>query len=202
LLLLDCRTLAHTLVPWQLHGFRLLLLDSGVKHSLAASEYNTRRAECEEGVKLLSQHCPHIKSLRDATLENLAKLRGEMPDPIFSRCQYVVEENARVLAAVEALQRNDAQNLGALLYQSHDGLARQYAVSCAELDFLVELAQQFGVAGARMMGGGFGGSTINLIADSMAEQFVEFAKRRFSARFGHAPAARSVAIADGARRVE
>lgn len=200
--LLDCRSLAHELVPFDMPGHRLVLLDTRVKHSLASSEYNTRRAECEQGVKVLRERYPEIRSLRDASLLQLAACRAAMGESVYSRCLYVVEENLRVLESVEHLKNHDAERFGERMFETHDGLSRLYAVSCAELDLLVSVARATpGVLGARMMGGGFGGCTINLVAEAALGNFLENAERRFTAAFGHAPMVYEVTIAEGAREL-
>ncbi len=200
LMLLDCRSLQHELIPFAIPGYRLLLLDTRVKHSLASSEYNTRRAECERGVSALKAKFPQVSSLRDADLAMLEAVRGEIEPAVFTRCEYVIEENLRVLGAVEKLKAGDLEAFGRLMYQSHDGLREKYKVSCAELDLLVSMARDTpGVIGARMMGGGFGGCTINLVEDSALHDFVQRAEENFSAKFGHAPLVYPVTIADGAK---
>lgn len=201
-ILLDCRSLMHELVPFGLPGYCLVLLDTCVKHSLASSEYNTRRAECEAGVKILRERFPEIRSLRDASLMQLQECRALMPDNIHARCLYVIEENLRVLESVEHLKANDVHRFGARMFESHEGLRTLYEVSCAELDLLVAIARQSeGVAGGRMMGGGFGGCTINLVAETALADFLAIAKQRFTAAFGHPPIVHAVKIADGAREV-
>ena len=197
---LDCRSLEHELVPFRLPGLRLVLLDTRVKHSLASSEYNTRRAECEAGVKALQAKYPAVQSLRDADLAMLESVRSDLKPIIFTRCEYVIEENLRVLEAVEQLKLGDEAEFGRLMYLSHAGLSEKYNVSCAELDLLVSVARETpGVVGARMMGGGFGGCTINLVAESAMVGFVKAVQRTFRAAFGHEPLVHDVVIADGAR---
>jgi len=170
---LDCRSTAYTYFPFDTNQYRLVLCNSGVKHALADSEYNTRRQECERGVALLQQHYPAVQSLRDATEEQIEAHRAELGDVVYRRCLYVVQENARVVAACEALEANDMNTFGQLMYGSHAGLRDNYEVSCAELDKLVEIAQgQPGVLGSRMMGGGFGGCTINLVEAEHVAAFV------------------------------
>lgn len=199
---LDCRTLEYELVPFQLPGYRLVLLDTRVKHSLASSEYNTRRAECEAGVKALQKKYPAVQSLRDADLAMLESVRADIEPSIYTRCEYVIEENNRVLEAVEALQGGDVAAFGQLLYASHDGLSQKYCVSCAELDLLVSVARYTpGVAGARMMGGGFGGCTINLVAEFTVAGFLKAAQEKFCAAFGHEPLVHEAVISDGAHRL-
>ncbi len=197
-ILLDCRDLSTTFLPLILDNLRLLLCNTGVEHQLAATEYNTRRQECNTGVALLQKGRAGIKSLRDITAELLDKYRSEMPPPIYQRCKYVVEENERVRQAALALQNGELKLLGQLLYQSHEGLQHQYEVSCPELDFLVAFAKtQPYVAGARMMGGGFGGCTLNLLPKDKVDAFVELTKAAYRKRFGLEMAAYEVTTADG-----
>ncbi|GGA83947.1 galactokinase [Puia dinghuensis] len=161
---LDCQSLDYTYFPFQTNGLRILLLDTKVEHSLASSEYNIRRQQCEAGVKLVQKHHPHVKSLRDVTAGMLADIVGPADELIYKRCSFVVEENARVLAGTEDLQRGDVAAFGQKMYASHEGLSRKYEVSCPESDWLVEqVSREEGVLGARQMGGGFGGCTINLV---------------------------------------
>lgn len=200
LLKLDCRSLEYELVPFTLVDHQLVLLDTRVKHSLASSEYNTRRAECESGVAALRGRYPAVQSLRDADLQMLESVRSELSPETYMRCQYVVEENLRVLKAVECLRRGDMTTFGELMYASHAGLSGKYNVSCAELDLLVQVAGETpGVAGARMMGGGFGGCTINLVKQPAMAAFIASAEKHFAAAFGHAPLVHAVKISDGAR---
>ena len=171
---LDCRSLDYEYFPFDTTAYHLILCNSGVKHSLASSEYNTRRQECEQGVALLRQHYPEVQSLRDATLTQLETHKAELGDVLYRRCSYVVEENQRVEAACQHLLDGNLPAFGQEMYGSHAGLRDKYEVSCRELDVLVELARPLpGVLGARMMGGGFGGCTINLVETAQVESFVE-----------------------------
>jgi galactokinase len=171
---LDCQSLEYTYFPFKTDGIRIVLLDSNVKHSLASSEYNTRRQQCEAGVRLVQQHHPDVRSLRDVTLDQLQTYVAPVDELIYRRCSYVVEENARLQSATADLLRGDIAAFGRELYGSHEGLSKKYAVSCPELDFLVEQVRgQQGVIGARMMGGGFGGCTINLVEEEAIDPLVE-----------------------------
>ncbi len=184
-MLLDCRTLEHRYIPAVLGDYGLLLLNSGVTHSLAGSAYNRRREECEEGVALLACSYKGVASLRDATPGMLADIRPSLPETIYKRCRYVVEENLRVLEATRALEAGRMEDLGALLLQTHAGLSQLYEVSCEELDFLVDAAQQIpGVAGARMMGGGFGGCSLNLVRKEVIPEFSQAMARMYREAFG------------------
>lgn len=171
---LDCRSLDYEYFPFDTTAHHLILCNSGVKHSLASSEYNTRRRECEQGMALLQQYYPQVQSLRDATLDQLRTHQVELGDVLYRRCSYVVEENLRVEAACQHLLGGNLGAFGQEMYGSHAGLRDKYEVSCRELDVLVELARPLpGVLGARMMGGGFGGCTINLVETTQVDHFVE-----------------------------
>jgi galactokinase len=170
---LDCQSLEYEYVPFNTDGIRIVLLDTNVKHSLASSEYNTRRQQCEAGVALIQAHHPEVRSLRDATLEMLDKYVAAADDLVYRRCQYVVEENLRLLAASEDLKSGNIEAFGQKMFATHDGLSRKYEVSCPELDFLVEQVKgRPGVIGARMMGGGFGGCTINLVREDAIDELI------------------------------
>jgi len=172
---LDCRSLDYEYFDFNLSEYRIVLCDTQVKHSLASSEYNTRRQECEEGVKILQQAYPEVQQLRDADLSMLQQLEAQFDPVIFKRCRYVVQENERVGLACQDLEKNDLVSFGKRMYESHHGLQYNYEVSCKELDFLVEKAKQSEyVLGARMMGGGFGGCTINLVHLTGLEKFHDF----------------------------
>ena len=170
-LLLDCRSLDFELLPLP-DNVRLIICNTMVKHELASSAYNERREQCEAGVKHLSKFLPDITALRDVTFAQLEKFGSDLPDVIYRRCRHVITENARVLTAAEALQRRDLNSFGELMAESHLSLRDDYEVSCRELDLMVELARQIeGVYGSRMTGGGFGGSTVNLVDDKNVEEF-------------------------------
>ncbi len=171
-LYLDCRSLAYRHVPLELDDYRILICHSGVKHALVDSEYNRRRRECEEGAAFFARRFPGIKALRDVTLEQLEECRKELDPVIYQRCRHVITENDRVQKSVAALERGDLAAFGVLMNASHDSLRDHYEVSCPEIDLLVELALKVpGVLGARMTGGGFGGSTVNLVAAGAVEDF-------------------------------
>jgi galactokinase len=171
---LDCRSLDLDYAPLELGNYKIVLFDTGVKHELASTEYNVRRQQCEEGVKILSQFYPEVKQLRDVTTEMLESHREEMDPVIYKRCYYVVEEIKRVDKACDALRQGSLDQLGLLLYESHAGLQHDYEVSCRELDLLVKLVKdETFVLGARMMGGGFGGCTINIIHKDSINALIE-----------------------------
>jgi len=170
-LLLDCRSLEFRLLPIP-ENVRLIICNTMVKHELASSAYNERREQCEAGVKHLAKLLPNVTALRDVSLEQLEQHDQDLPDVIYRRCRHVITENARVLAAADSLERSDLKSFGKLMAESHQSLRADYEVSCKELDLMVELAREIeGVYGARMTGGGFGGCTVNLVADARVEQF-------------------------------
>ncbi|MCU0352983.1 MAG: galactokinase [Cytophagales bacterium] len=182
---LDCRSLEYEYFPIDLQGYELVLFDTGVKHSLASSEYNTRRQECETGVAMLRQWEPNVQSLRDVTEEMLLRHQRQLDPMVFVRCLYVVQENARLLAACDDLQRNDLESFGQRMYGSHSGLRDMYEVSCAELDYLVSFTlTEKAVIGARMMGGGFGGCTINLIESAAVDDISERLDKAYKIAMG------------------
>jgi len=175
-ILLDCESLDYSYIPIQIEPYRIVLLNTNVSHNLASGEYNVRRAQCEEGVAVLQKRYPEVKSLRNATIDMLNDVRNELDETVYNRCSYIIQEKTRVLEAVDALKANNLQRVGELLYETHDGLSKMYEVSCPELDFLVEFSKKYdSVLGARMMGGGFGGCTINLVHEDAIEEFVKAA---------------------------
>jgi galactokinase len=169
---LDCRSLDYEYVPLNLEGVKIVLLNTNVKHSLASSEYNVRRQQCEQGVALIQQHVPEVNSLRDATLQMLDAYVQHDAE-VYGRCRYVVEEISRLLQACEKLKQGHLDDLGKLMFATHDGLSRDYGVSCKELDYLVDAVRNNpAVLGARMMGGGFGGCTINLVKEEAVDSLI------------------------------
>jgi galactokinase len=195
-ILLDCRSLRHEYVPVATGGASLLLCDTGVKHELASSEYNLRRHECETGLSLLG---PGARSLREVDTDMLDGIKSESPIS-YKRCQFVLEENARVLEACSLLRAGKLPALGPLLYASHEGLRDLYEVSCPELDFLVDCARGFpGSLGARMMGGGFGGCTLHLLEKGAAAEFSEQVGRLYEQKWGRKMSSWEVALSDGAK---
>lgn len=200
-MLLDCRSLDYQYFPFRFADeVKVVLVNSMVHHSLASSEYNVRRAQCEEGVQLLSKVYPGIKSLRDLSSEQVQQQQHLLPAKVYDRCLYVTQENERVEKACAHLQRNELKEAGALMFASHEGLSKLYEVSCPELDFLAGLASQRPeVAGARMMGGGFGGCTINLVETARVEDFCQFVREQFRQRYGVVPEIYITSIEDGAR---
>ena len=195
---LDCRSLAYELVPFAFSDVRIVLCDTGVKHALASSEYNLRRRQCEAGVAALQRIDPVIRSLRDVDPGMLAAHRDSLDPLDFRRCRFVLDENARLLAGCGDLARGDLAAFGGGMAGSHAGLRDDYEVSCPELDALVEMAQPLpGVLGARMMGGGFGGCTINLVRAEAVESFTETVQHGYRRRCGREARAFVTRIAAG-----
>ena len=197
LMRLDCRSMEFEYFPFKADGYKLVLLDSKVKHALVDSPYNKRRQSCERVAKTLG-----VETLRDATMEMLNGVRSDITAEDYFRAKYVIEEKDRVLAVCDALVEGDLETVGAKMYETHDGLSKDYEVSCVELDYLNDIARECGVTGSRIMGGGFGGCTINLVKDELYDNFIATAKEKFNARYGHEPVVIPVIISDGARKVE
>ncbi|NVJ87781.1 MAG: galactokinase [Algoriphagus sp.] len=198
-LLLDCRTNQHEEIALDLGEYSVLLVNSNVKHSLADSAYNQRRAACEESVELLKRSFPGIKTLRDLNISDLPQVQKILPESLFPKAKHVISECNRALVAAKALNEKNLGFFGKLLKESHQSLSKDFEVSCQELDFLAEKAWKFpGVLGARMMGGGFGGCTINLISKSKVAPFLEELSSSYTKEFGIIPSFISVEIGDGA----
>ncbi len=171
---LDCRSLEYEYMPIKLDGFKLVLFNSNVKHSLASTEYNTRRQQCEQGVAWVKEHHPQVNSLRDVNIQMLQEHVLPKDELVFTRCKFVVEEIQRLLAACEDLQKGDIVALGKKMFATHEGLSKEYEVSCKELDYLVNAVKDNpAVLGARVMGGGFGGCTINIIREDAVDEIAE-----------------------------
>ena len=197
-LMLDCRSLEYRLLPLPPDA-SMVICNTMVKHELASGEYNSRRAECEEGVRRLTRVLPHVRALRDVSLEDLERHGQELPETIRKRCRHVVSENARVLQAADALQRGDLTDFGKLMAESHNSLRDDYQVSCEELDLMVELARKRqGVYGARMTGGGFGGCTINLVKNDEVANFRHAVATGYEQVTGRRPDIFVSAAAEGA----
>lgn len=202
LMCLDCRSLKHEYYPFKPEGYKLVLLDSAVKHELASSAYNKRRQSCEAAVAAIQKRHPNVEFLRDASLEMLAEVKQDITDEDYMRAEYIIEEIQRVLDVCEALQQGDYETVGRKMYETHDGLSKLFEISCEELDFLNECARQHGVTGSRMMGGGFGGCTINLVKEELYDSFIQETTNSFKAKFNHSPKVYNVVIGDGARKLE
>ncbi len=196
LIRLDCRSMEYEYFPFDAQGYRLVLLNSKVKHELVDSPYNRRRESCERVAGVLG-----TPSLRGASAEALEAIKSEISAEDYTRAKYVIGEEYRVLDLCEALKAGDMERAGANIYATHDGLSKDYEVSCVELDFLVDVARECGVTGARMMGGGFGGCTINLVKDEMYDTFTSTAVSKFKSEYGIEPAVIDVVISDGARKL-
>ena len=200
---LDCRSLEYRYFPVDLSDASIVLCDSMVKHSLASSEYNTRRSECEQGVSIIRRYYPQVKALRDVTLNMIEDCKAELPEKVYHRCVYVVQENKRVLDASKDLEEGDLVSFGKKMYESHGGLSNQYEVSCEELDFLVEESKKIdGVIGARMMGGGFGGCTINLVRKAKTAAFISRMTESYHDKYQVDMRAYIVSIKDGTSLVK
>ena len=197
---LDCKSLEYTLLPFDIKPYALLLLNTNVSHSLSTSEYNLRRQECEKGVSLLQNWYPNIQSLRDVTLAQLQEHEHDFDAVTYKRCEYVIEENNRVQQASIALKENKLEEFGKLMYGSHEGLQHKYEVSCKELDFLTDFSRDYDlILGCRMMGGGFGGCTINLIHQDGIDAYVQAAKKAYKANFNIELTAFNAMPADGGK---
>lgn len=201
---LDCRSMEYEYIPFDFPDHKIVMVNSMVKHSLADSEYNIRRQQCEEGVRILKKFLPpEAHSLRNVPFKILEAHKNELSKDVYKRCFYVITENERLLHGCELLQQRDLNGFGALMYETHNGLSKLYNVSCDELDFLAEQAHSFqGVTGTRMMGGGFGGCTINLVKEEAVDGFRHFIKEKYLDRFKKETEIYITQIEDGAKIVE
>ena len=199
LMRLDCRSMEFEYFPFdpEQYGYKLVLLNSCVKHELVGSPYNDRRASCERVAAALGQ-----EFLRGATMEQLDAIKDSISDEDYRRARYVIGEEKRVLDVCEALEKGDYETVGERMYETHWGMSKDYEVSCVELDFLATVAKECGVTGCRIMGGGFGGCTINLVKTELYDNFITTAKQKFAAEYGHEPKVISVVISDGARKLD
>jgi galactokinase len=199
---LDCRSLDYEYFPFDFKGIKIVLCDTGVKHSLADGQYNIRRQQCEEGVSVLRKHNATIATLRDVPLTFLKQYKEDMPPIVYQRCSYVVKEIARVKAACKDLLKGDLEAFGQKMYDTHTGLSHYYEVSCPELDFLVKKAKKnTAVFGSRMMGGGFGGCTINLVKTDAIPQFIEDMKTAYFEKYDIDLKTYVVTISNGTTRL-
>ena len=195
LMRLDCRSLKYEYFPFNPVGYKLVLVNSQVKHELVDSPYNKRRESCERVAHTLS-----VDTLRDANMEMLEAQKSNISEEDYRRAVYVIGEERRVLDVCDALQKGDYETVGQRMYETHHGLSKDYEVSCEELDFLNDLAKECGVTGSRIMGGGFGGCTINLVKESLYEHFVTTAKAKFYEKYGIEPIIIDVVISEGAHK--
>ena len=197
LMRLDCRSLEFKYFPFKPVGYKLVLVNSQVKHELVDSPYNKRRESCERVAKTLG-----VETLRDADMSMLEAAKNQISDEDYKRAVYVIGEKQRVLDVCEALEKGDYETVGQRMYETHHGLSKDYEVSCDELDFLNDVAKECGVTGSRIMGGGFGGCTINLVKEDLYDTFVQTAKTKFNEKYGIEPIIIDVVISDGAHKVE
>lgn len=195
---LDCDTLEHQYAPADFGDYTLLLLNTNVKHNLQTSEYNNRRKECEAGIGIIQNKFPEVSNFREAKMEMVEELKEEMGDVVYRRSRFVVGEISRIQELVKSLKENDFENVGQLMTATHYGLSKDYEVSCEELDFLVEhVLQEEGVLGARVMGGGFGGCTINLLKKTEVEKIIEKLSKAYLEKFGIELTPYQVSVSEG-----
>lgn len=203
LMRLDCRSCEFEYFPFNPEGYKLVLVNSKVKHELVGSPYNDRRRSCENVVAAMAKHFPDRKfeTLRDANWDDLEAVKDVVSAEDYKRAHFVLGEKERVLAVCDALVAGDYETVGQKMYETHHGLSKEYEVSCEELDFLNDVAKENGVTGSRIMGGGFGGCTINLVKDNVYDKFIADATEKFNAKYGHAPEVYPVVISDGSHKV-
>jgi galactokinase len=199
LIKLDCRSLEYEYIPFDFPNVRIILVNSMVSHSLASSEYNTRRRQCEAGVAVFQKYDPSILSLRDLTFDLLEAHRGELDDLVYKRCRFIVQENQRLLNGCDFLKHHDLDAFGEMMYEAHEGLSRDYEISCPESDFLVKTIKNLkGVKGARQMGGGFGGCIISLVEKDFADIFISDIQEKYALQYGKTPDCYQMNISEGA----
>ena len=203
LMRLDCRSREFEYFPFEPKGYRLVLVDSVVKHELASSAYNDRRKSCENVVAALQKKYPEktIETLRDADWDMLNAVKDEVSEEDMKRATFVLGEKDRVLAVCDALNAGDYETVGKKMYETHHGLSKEYEVSCEELDYLNDIAREDGVTGSRIMGGGFGGCTINLVKEDLYDHFIADVKKKYAERYGKEPKIYDVVIKDGSRKI-
>ena len=201
LIRLDCRSLEYSYFPFNPKGYKLVLLNTCVKHALVDSPYNDRRLSCERVAEVIKAKYPEVDSLRDANFDMLEEVKDQLKAEDYGRAKYVIGEVQRVLDVCDALEAGDYETVGKKMYETHFGLSKDYEVSCEELDFLVDVAIDCNVTGSRMMGGGFGGCTINLVKDELYELFIEEAEKRYKEKYGKSPKVYEVVIGDGSRKL-
>ena len=203
LMRLDCRSREFEYFPFDPKGYRLVLVDSVVKHELASSAYNDRRKSCENVVAALQKKYPEktIETLRDADWDMLNAVKDEVSEEDMKRATFVLGEKDRVLAVCDALNAGDYETVGKKMYETHHGLSKEYEVSCEELDYLNDIAREDGVTGSRIMGGGFGGCTINLVREDLYDHFIADVKKKYAERYGKEPKIYDVVIKDGSRKI-
>lgn len=201
LMRLDCKTSEFEYFPFNPKGYKLVLVDSVVKHELASSAYNKRRESCERVACAIAKYHSEVQFLRDAKIEWLEDVKAEISEEDYMRAKYVIEEVQRVLDVCDALQRDDYETVGKKMYETHHGMSKLYEVSCPELDFLNDIAKESGVTGSRVMGGGFGGCTINLVKEELYDSFISKVKDSYKSKFGMEAKIYDVVISDGSRKL-
>ncbi|MBE6343180.1 MAG: galactokinase [Lentimicrobiaceae bacterium] len=202
LMRLNCATMEFEYFPFNPEGYKVVLLDTVVKHELASSAYNKRRESCENACAHIKARHPEVNFLSDATMAMLEEVKSEISEEDYKRAVYVIGEKQRVLDVCEALEKGDYDTVGDRMFGTHYGMSKEYEVSCEELDFLNDVAKQCGVTGSRVMGGGFGGCTINLVKEELYDNFIATAKKEYLAKFNREPKVYDVVISDGARRIK
>lgn len=202
LMRLNCATMEFEYFPFNPEGYKVVLLDTVVKHELASSAYNKRRESCENACAHIKARHPEVNFLSDATMAMLEEVKSEISEEDYKRAVYVIGEKQRVLDVCDALEKGDYDTVGDRMFGTHYGMSKEYEVSCEELDFLNDVAKQCGVTGSRVMGGGFGGCTINLVKEELYDNFIATAKKEYLAKFNREPKVYDVVISDGARRIK
>ena len=202
LMRLNCATMEFEYFPFNPEGYKVVLLDTVVKHELASSAYNKRRESCENACAHIKARHPEVNYLSDATMEMLDEVKAEISEEDYMRAVYVIGEKQRVLDVCAALEKGDYDIVGDRMFGTHYGMSKEYEVSCEELDFLNDVAKQCGVTGSRVMGGGFGGCTINLVKEDLYDNFIATAKKEYLAKYNREPKVYDVVISDGARRIK
>lgn len=201
LIRLDCSTMEYEYVPFSPKGYKVVLVDSVTKHELVDSPYNKRRQSCERAAAAIAVNHPQVKLLGDANMRMLEEVKGKISEEDYMRATYAIQENERLVNTCAALKKGDYETVGKNIYATHHGMSKLYEVSTVELDFLNDVAKECGVTGSRIMGGGFGGCTINLVPEAKYDHFIETAIAKFKAKFGKEPKIYPVKISDGARRL-
>ena len=202
LMRLNCATMEFEYFPFNPEGYKVVLLDTVVKHELASSAYNKRRESCENACAHIKAKHQEVNYLSDATMEMLDEIKAEISEEDYKRAVYVIGEKQRVLDVCDALEKGDYETVGDRMFGTHYGMSKEYEVSCEELDFLNDVAKKCGVTGSRVMGGGFGGCTINLVKEELYDDFIATAKKEYLAKFNREPKVYDVVISDGARRIK
>ena len=202
LMRLNCATMEFEYFPFNPEGYKVVLLDTVVKHELASSAYNKRRESCENACAHIKARHPEVNFLSDATMAMLEEVKSEISEEDYKRAVYVIGEKQRVLDVCDALEKGDYETVGDRMFGTHYGMSKEYEVSCEELDFLNDVAKKCGVTGSRVMGGGFGGCTINLVKEDLYDGFIATAKKEYLAKFNREPKVYDVVISDGARKIK